>query len=217
MGSTFSERLKEALTMRDISAAELARRTGTPESVISQYKKGCYEPKQRRLEKFSKALNVSIPWLMGADTPINNDNRAHDYLSIPNIIPLPKTKKVPLLGTIACGEPILAEENIDEYVEMSEEIKADFALRCKGDSMINVRIFDGDIVFIHMQPDVENGEIAAVIIDGEATLKKVYKFENRLELHAANPLCKDYAYSGEELNHIRIIGKAVSFLSAVGS
>ena len=77
------------------------------------------------------------------------------------------------MGTIACGEPILAEENIDNYVTVDAKANVDFALRCKGDSMINARIFDGDIVYIHSQPDVENGEIAAVLIDNETNMKKV--------------------------------------------
>lgn len=132
-----------------------------------------------------------------------------------NIIPLPKMKKVPLLGTIACGEPILAEENIEDYINMPEKTKGTFALRCKGDSMINARIFDGDIVFIREQPDVESGEIAAVLIDNEATLKRVYKYENRIELRPENPTHKVYNYEGEEINKIRIIGKAVGFYSSV--
>ena len=132
-----------------------------------------------------------------------------------NIIPLPKNKKVPLLGTIACGEPILAVENIDKYVEMPETVHGTFALKCKGDSMINARIFDGDIVYIREQPDVENGEIAAVLIGDEATLKRVYKTPSKVVLRPENPMYDDMTYSKEELNQIRILGKAVAFLSAV--
>lgn len=88
---------------------------------------------------------------------------------------MPKTKKVPLIGTIACGTPILAVENIECDVDMPENIRADFALRCKGDSMIDAHIYDGDIVYIRKQPIVDNGEIAAVIIDDEATLKRFYR------------------------------------------
>ena len=81
--------------------------------------------------------------------------------------------------------------------------------------MINAHIFDGDLVFIRKQPDVENGEIAAVVIDGEATLKRVYKYPNRLELRPENPLFPVMQYEGAELDTIRIIGKAVSFLGQV--
>lgn len=138
-----------------------------------------------------------------------------DITSVNGIIPLPKTKKVPLVGTIACGEPITAVENIDDYVGMPESVNADFCLRCKGDSMINARIFDGDIVYIRQQPDVENGEIAAVLIDDEATLKRVFKHKDSLELRAENPTFPALYYEGAELNNIRILGKAVAFMSVV--
>lgn len=132
-----------------------------------------------------------------------------------NIIPLPKTKKIPLLGTIACGEPILATENIDKYIEMPESVGGTFALKCKGDSMINAHIFDGDVVYIREQPNVENGEIAAVLIGDEATLKRVYKYPSKVVLRPENPLYNDITYAEEEMNDVRILGKAVAHLSAV--
>ena len=103
-----------------------------------------------------------------------------------NVLPLPKTHKVPLLGSIACGAPILAEENMIGQVDLADGVHADFALQCKGDSMINARIFDGDLVYIRIQPEVENGEIAAVRIGDEATLKRVYYTpgSNRITLRA---------------------------------
>ena len=135
--------------------------------------------------------------------------------NIKNIEPIPTMVKVPLLGTIACGEPILAEENIEDYINMPEKAKGTFALRCKGDSMINARIFDGDIVFIREQPEVENGEIAAVLIEDEATLKRVYKTENSIELRPENPTFKPLYYQKEEMNKVRILGKAVGFYSNI--
>ena len=124
-------------------------------------------------------------------------------------------KKFRVLGEIACGQPIYANEEYETYIEASCDIKADFCLIARGDSMINARIFDGDVVFIRNQPDVENGEIAAVIIDDEATLKRVFKHENRVELRPENPMHKSLNYEGEELNHIRILGKAVAFQSCI--
>ena len=118
-------------------------------------------------------------------------------------------------GEIACGEPIYANREYETYVEASADIDADFCLRAKGDSMINARIFDGDVVFIKSQPDVENGEIAAVRIGDEVTLKRVYKYTNRIELRAENPLYSPLNYEGAELNEIQIIGKAVIFQSFV--
>lgn len=138
-----------------------------------------------------------------------------DYDSISNILPIPKTKLVPLVGTIACGTPILAEENIEDYLKADENLLAEFALRCKGDSMINSRIYDGDIVYIRKQSDVDDGEIAAVLIGEEATLKKVYKYPNKVVLRASNPIYDDMVYTNEELENVMILGKAVAFLSLV--
>lgn len=130
-----------------------------------------------------------------------------------NIMPMPKTYKIPLLGTIACGEPILAAENIEDEVEIPEHIHADFALRCKGDSMINARIHDGDIVYIRQQPSVNNGEIAAVLIGDEATLKRVYVHSDHVVLQPENPSFDPLVYFGEAMEQIRILGKAVGFTS----
>lgn len=132
-----------------------------------------------------------------------------------NIIPMPIMRKVPLLGAIACGAPILADEHIEEYVDIPKHIHADFALTCKGDSMINARIFDGDIVYIRQQDSVENGEIAAVLIDSEATLKRVKLYGDHISLEPENPMYKPLVFWNEEMNDVRIIGKAVAFTSAI--
>lgn len=134
-----------------------------------------------------------------------------------NTIPLPKTYNVPLVGNIACGQPILAVEDADEVVSVPEDIQADFALRCQGDSMITARIFDGDVVYIKQQPEVETGQIAAVRIGDEATLKKVYYShdDSRITLRACNPLYPDLVYEGTGLNEIEILGLAVGFFSRV--
>lgn len=132
-----------------------------------------------------------------------------------NIIPLPTMKKAPLIGSIACGAPILAEEHIEDYVDMPTNVHADFALICKGDSMINARIFDGDVVYIRQQSTVENGEIAAVLIDNEATLKRVKLLPDRIILEPENPLYDPLVYRNEEMNAVQIIGKAVAFVSTV--
>ncbi len=174
---------------------------------LSQYVSGKFQPGSDKLTILAMALGVDEVWLMGHDT-IKNKTPS-------NIIPLPQRKNIPLLGTIACGEPILATENIDGFVSADENITADFALKCKGDSMINARIFDGDIVYIRQQADVENGEIAAVLIGEDATLKRVHKYENKIVLSPANPMYDDLIYSGERLNEIKILGKAVAFTSVV--
>ena len=207
--ATFAERFRAALKAADITAAELSRKLKIPEGTISQYKAGAYEPKQRRLEVIANALNVSIPWLMGT-----TDDPAPAAPA--NIIAMPGTYTVPLLGSIACGAPILAEENIECDVEVPEHVRADFALRCKGDSMINARIFDGDIVYIRQQPSVDSGQIAAVLVDGdEATLKRVRLYPDHISLEPENPLYRPLVYWEEDMNTVRILGRAVAFTSAV--
>lgn len=206
---TFKDRLEEAMSMRNMTAADLSKITGIGEGAISQYRKGAYKATQRNLEKISSALSVPISWLMGIDDD-------YQTRSLPdNIIPMPNTYRVPLIGTIACGQPILAVEEADETVEVPEYIHADFALRCKGDSMINARIFDGDIVYIKKQPQVENGEIAAVLIGDEATLKRVRLFEDHISLEAENPMYKPIVLWGNDMNTVEILGKAIAFTSIV--
>ncbi len=201
------KRRREALEM---SQEELAIKVGyKSRSSINKIELGERDLTQKKIMLFAKALETTPSYLMGWDDENNNIPTAA------NIIPLPQTKKIPLLGSIACGEPILAEENVDEYIKLDKDIPADFALRCKGDSMINARIFDGDIVYIRQQPDVENGEIAAVLIGNEATLKKVHKYPNKLVLSPCNPIYDDLIYHEDPIDEIRILGKAVAFTSTI--
>lgn len=120
-------------------------------------------------------------------------------------------KRLPMLGKIACGKPIMADEVFDGYVNVGSQIHADFCLRAVGDSMIGARIYDGDIVFIRQQPEVENGEIAAVAIDDSVTLKRVYVSEDYIELIAENPKFKPLRIRKEDAENIKILGKAVAF------
>lgn len=210
IGARIEQRRKElGLTLDDI-----AQEIGVAKSTVQRYEKGTIEKiKLPVMEAIARALNVNPAWLcfksdvMEPAIPIRP--------APPNIIPMPQTYKVPLVGTIACGQPILAVEDADEIVEVPGHIKADFALRCKGDSMIDARICDGDIVYIHSQPEVENGQIAAVRIGDEATLKKVRIYPDMIILEPANQAFEPLVYRGEELNNIEILGKAVAFTSTI--
>ncbi len=205
----FKDRLEEALSMRDIRPAELAKRTGIGEGAISQYRKGSYKASQRNLEKISNVLNVSIPWLMGvSDEPMSS--------LPPNITALPQMKAWKILGATACGKP-LHRELLDETILAPSDIKADVVFRCVGDSMINARIFDGDAVFIRLQPEVENGQIAVVRVGDEYTLKRVYIGEGYVELRAENPTFSPIILRGEELipENYEVVGRAVAFLSGI--
>ena len=204
-----------------MTQTDLAKKLGyTDKSMISKIENGSIDLPQSKIISFAEALNISPSDLMGWEEP--SPANKLDYSKISNIMPLPykEGRTVPLIGSIACGTPILADENIEKEIMLPEDISADFCLRCKGDSMINARIYDGDIVFIRKQPMVENGEIAAVLIDemadvSEATLKRVYISEDKIMLIAENPAYPPMVYSNEDMNSVRIAGKAVAFLSRV--
>ena len=197
-----------------LSQDELAQKTGyTSRSSIAKIESGKVDLPQTKIKLFAEALETTQSDLMGWD--IENSDASRSLSNIENIIPLPNTKKIPLLGKIACGDPITAVENIEDYVEVPEFTYADFALTCQGDSMINARVMDGDIVYVRQQPEVENGEIAAVLIDGEATLKRVFYGKGTIMLQAENPTYPPMVFSGEEILGIKILGKATYFLSKV--
>lgn len=195
-----------------LSAERLAEMLGVSPATIYRYENGDIEKVPGdRLGPIANALQTTPAFLMGWEV-----EGAMDAMKLPvNIIPMPEMRKIPLVGTIACGEPILAVENIEEYVSIPKDLAGDFALTCKGDSMINARIFDGDIVYIRQQDTVENGEIAAVLIDGEATLKRFKRLPDRIILSPENPMYDPLVYRNEEMNNVRILGKAVAFTSAV--
>lgn len=199
----FKDRLREAMESSGKNQSDLARETGIRQSSISDWLKGKYLAKQDKVDLLSHALGVSPSWLMGMD-------------AAPEILPI-KKKRLPLLGSIACGEPVFASEEWEGWVEASDDLNADFCLKAKGDSMINARIYDGDIVFIRKQSMVKNGQIAAVLIDNEATLKRVYyDHENNIvQLVAENPSFPPLVYAGEKLNEIRVLGLAVAFQSTL--
>lgn len=197
-----------------LSQDELAQKTGyTSRSSIAKIESGKVDLPQTKIKLFAEALETTQADLMGWD--IDNSEASRSLSNIENTIPLPNTKKIPLLGKIACGDPITAVENIEDYVEVPEFTYADFALTCQGDSMINARVMDGDIVYVRQQPEVENGEIAAVLIDGEATLKRVFYGKGTIMLQAENPTYPPMVFSGEEILDVRILGKATYFLSKV--
>lgn len=214
-----AERLKTALEIRDISQSELSRKTGIGKSSISTYLTGEYEPKQKNIYKMALALNVNEAWLMGAEVPMERQETAASHIQNPiaaNISPLPAMKEWQVLGATACGKP-LHRELLDETILAPADIKADIVFRCVGDSMINARIFDGDAVFIHFQPEVENGQIAVVRVGDEYTLKRVYVFDDYVELRAENPTVKTILLRGPELtpDNYEVVGLAVAFLSTV--
>ena len=208
---TIGERIKQRRQELGLTADQVAEAIGKNRATVYRYE-------SNEIEKFpidilyplAEALHTTPQYLMGWD-----QNETADTSLPSNIIPMPEMRQIPLVGSIACGAPILAEEHIEDYLQIPKEIHADFALQCKGDSMINARIWDGDIVYIRQQETVDSGQIAAVWIDGEATLKRVKIYDDHISLEPENPMYKPLVYWGKEMNEVRILGKAVAFTSAV--
>lgn len=203
---TIGEKIKTLRIALDFTQEELAASAGTTKQTIHKYETGIISNiPASKIKAMSDKLQTTPAYLMGWED--------FNYESL-GLKPI-KSKRIPMLGEIACGEPIYANQEYETYIEASSDIQADFCLTAKGDSMINARIFDGDIVFIRKQSDVDNGEIAAVCINDEVTLKRVYKYPNRLELRPENPMHNVQNYEGEQLENIIILGKAVAFQSYV--
>ena len=220
--ATFAQRLREGLDLRGMKQIELATRSGISKYSISHYLKGDWEGKQDAVYELARALNVSEAWLMGYDVPAE---RSAPEVSVqldkkptipPGFMPLPKMRKVPLIGAIACGDPITAIQNREGDVNAPVDMRCDFALKCQGESMIGAGIHDGDVVYIRIQPEVENGEIAAVRIGEEATLKRVYLHNDYIELRPENPAFESIIRRREEMNDVQIEGKAVGWMHWIG-
>lgn len=203
------EYIKELRLSKGISQEELGKIIGVKRAAVQKWECGTVQNlKRTTIQKLADYFDVNPATFVVDDASSDLDFDKYGLKPI-------KLKKFPMLGEIACGEPIYAERDYETFIEASSDIQADFCLTAKGDSMINARIFDGDVVFIRQQPDVDNGEIAAVCIGDEVTLKRVYKYPNRLELRPENPTHEVKSYEGEQLYNIRILGKAVAFQSYV--
>ena len=204
-----AKKLKELRKGRGMTLEELAEAVGTSRQTIHRYENGRISNiPPEKVERLAEALGTTPTALMGWDEELS--------AKYENILPI-SIKSLPMLGEIACGEPIYAEESHDSYVAVNTDLDADFCLRAHGDSMIGARIYDGDTVFIRSQSSVDNGEIAAVIINDEATLKRVYFYpeEGKLVLSPENPRYAPLVYVNSELDQIKIIGKAVAFQSTI--
>lgn len=203
--SEISKRILSTITEKDISYGELSERTGIPKSALQRYATGQTEKIPiDRLSKIAEATGVTSMYLMGWENESNLPK---------NILPMPRMKEWKVLGGTACGDPLYKEID-NETVLAPADIDADYVFRCIGDSMINARIFDGDIVFVKSGVFVEDGQIAVVRIGEEYTLKRIFRGPDYLELRAENPTFKTKIIRGEQEN-AEIVGKAVQFLSRV--
>lgn len=194
-----------------MTQTDLALKMGyADKSMIAKIEKGNVDLPQSKILAFANALETTPGELMGWDYETEATETVDNIYKLDRI-------KLPFLGKVACGEPIFADEDRESYIMVGTDIGADFCLQCQGDSMINARIHDGDIVFVKKTDIVENGEIAVVIIDDEATLKRFfyYREQNLVILKPENPKYQDIILTGEQLNQVRVIGRAVAFQSDV--
>jgi repressor LexA len=207
--ATTAERLRELLQKNGWRQADvlrlcapISRALGVPlrKNDLSQYVSGKVEPGPEKRAVLCQALGVSEVWLMGYETT-----------------PPAASRSIPLVGSIACGRPILAAENITDRLPCPPGVAADFALRCRGDSMEGARLRDGDLVFIRSQPEVPNGAIAAVLIGDEATLKRWHydPATATLTLSPENDAYAPLQLRGKDLENVRCLGLAVGFLSTL--
>lgn len=211
--ATLYDRIKSRRTELGLTVEELAHKMGYKDkSSISKIENGKADIPQSKIAAFADALQTTPAYLMGWE----EQPEPKKPTIPPGFEPMPKMKKIPLIGAIAYGEPITAEQNIEKMVDVPENIRCDFSLTCHGDSMVDAGIHDKDVVYIRIQPEVENGEIAAVRIDGEATLKRVYYNPGTLTLMPANPAYAPMIYTGPQLEEVHIEGKAVGWTHWVG-
>ena len=190
---------------------------GASDKAVSTWEKGKKEPRMKSIQRICNHFDIPINLFVDEESDVYKKDDIPIYcgseiLPARNLAPLPETYKVPRLGSIACGEPILAEQNIETYDSVPVSIRCDFTLICKGDSMIGAGIEDGDIVYIREQPEVETGEIAAVMVgEDEATLKRFKRVGDTVLLIPENSSYEPLIFTGGEMNGIRILGKAVGF------
>lgn len=221
---TLAEIIKKYRIENSLSMDELAKRAGLSKPYISMLEKNKNSkngkpiiPSIRTYYKLATAMNIPFEnflKLIDGDENISLEPSTFDPSTLINYVPIAK-KKIPLLGEIAAGQPIYADEHIEEFLPVDDKLHADFALKIKGDSMINAQINDGDIVFIRQQSDVYDGQIAAVLINDSATLKRIYHMNGFLQLNAENPAYKPIICSPETCDTCRILGLAVAVLGKI--
>jgi repressor LexA len=213
---TVGDRIRQVRQEQDVTQQELADYIGVSKQAVYKYENNIVTNiPTDKVDAIAKRLKVSPAYLMGWEEQPTPKPTSPAPIP-PGFEPMPKMKKIPLIGSIACGEPITAEQNIEKMVDVPESIRCDFSLTCHGDSMVDAGIHDKDVVYIRTQPEVENGEIAAVRIDGEATLKRVYYNPGTLTLMPANPAYAPMVYTGSQLEEVHIEGKAVGWTHWVG-
>ena len=205
-----ADKIYSLRTAHQMTQTDFAKIAEVTTAAVSAWETGIRDPKLKPIGNICKHFKIDM----------------HDFIDESNDIfdnpqmrfgfePIPRTRQIPVVGSIACGDPTLAVQTSDEATAAPDFVRCDFALRCKGDSMINARIFDGDMVYIRKQETVDDGDIAAVLIEDEATLKRVRLFPDHIILEPANPMYKPLVFWDAEMQNVKIMGKAVAFTSNI--
>lgn len=193
MKNIFAERMRQTMFLKGIRQAELVDKTGIDKGSLSSYVNGRYMPNADKIAKIATALGVSVNFLLGKEEiPIAK-------------FTLPQFHDVPVLGSVAAGTPILAQEDVIGTVMTDKDV---FALRIKGDSM-SPRIMDGDIVLVRQQDAAEDGDLVIAEIDGEATCKVLKRSHGSVMLVPFNAAFAPFVFSGQQAEDLRILGKVV--------
>ena len=214
-GKKIGARIEQRRKNLGMTLDNIAQEIGVAKSTVQRYEKGTIEKiKLPVLESIARALDVNPAWLCFKSDqmePVRYESPLPSGLT-----PLPKMREWEVLGATACGKP-LHRELLDETVMAPDDIKADVVFRCVGDSMINARIFDGDAVFVRLQPEVENGQIAVVRVGDEYTLKRIYYHDDYIELRPENPTHKAIILRGNQLDpeNFEVDGLAAAFMSVI--
>ena len=223
--ATFGEKIKAIRYHFAYTQDELANKLGVTKQVISKYENEQASPRLDTVSDFAEKLNIELTFLINDSYTVEQTINALNRTAVVNftnklpadLIPIIPAKRIPILGSVACGTPIFSEQNIEDYFVTNDIIKADFCLYAKGDSMIEADINDGDLVFVRKTPVVDNGKIAVVLIGEETTLKRVYKTENSLILHAENRTYQPLIYTEKdcETENVLVLGEMVGIYKIV--
>ena len=197
------ERLKEIRQSKGLSQADVARSLNISRQSYNFYESGKRDPDTKMLATLASFFNATSDYLLGI-TPSPKD--LTNYVELP-----PENKKLPIIGTVKCGPDGLAFQYLEGYILIGEEYKGDvIAFRCRGDSMKDLGINSDDIAIVRQQEDVENGELAIVVVNGEeGMLKRVRKFEGGIILESANSEYPPRIITGKELETVHIVGKVL--------
>lgn len=206
-----AQNLRRLMAEKNVDRMGICKDLGIKYTTLSDWYNGVTYPRIDKVELLANYFGVEKSGLI--EPPAEQDPIISAAIKSGQLHPNPEYQAYPMYGAIACGQPIFSDDNVEDMPLLPRVRTADFVLRCQGDSMIDANIFDGDYVYIHRQPDVDNGTIAAVAIDGEITLKRVIRQQGCVLLQPCNNRYAAALYTPDNCDDIHIVGKAVGVYS----